>query len=178
MIEQLLEIMRKRKCVRRFKPDPVPDDYIEKVLEAGRLAPSGANAQPWEFLVVKDEKTRREIEAIFTAAREAAKMTDDFPSGDGTNVRTAQAMIVVCGDPRFNEAYPYDSHSHEIYIMSLANVIEHMHLAATALGLGSCWCTVRRSVDKKLKGLFNIAEPFDIHELVLLGFPEGEPKGT
>lgn len=178
MIDQLLEVMRQRRCVRKFTPDAVPDEYIEKILEAGRLAPSGANTQPWEFVVVKDGAARKEIDAIFTNSREACKIIDSFPFAEGSNVRTAAAMIVVCGDPRFKEAYPYDSHQEGIYIMGLASAIEHMHLAATALGLGSCWCTVRQSADRKLKKLLNIPEVFDIFEIVLLGFPAVEVRAT
>ena len=53
--EHLHRIMTERMSMRRLKPDPIPDDYITKVVEAGRWAMSGANSQPWEFIVVKDE---------------------------------------------------------------------------------------------------------------------------
>ena len=178
MIDKLLKVMRERNCVRNFKPDPVPEEYIDNILEAGRLAPSGANTQPWEFLVVTDEILRKEIANVFIERREACKKLDDFPFATSNNVKTAQAMIVVCGDPRFKEAYPYDSHQDGIYIMGLASAIEHMHLAATAMGLGSCWCTVSPSVDRKLKKLLNVPPVYDIFEIVLVGFPKGETRGT
>jgi 5,6-dimethylbenzimidazole synthase len=179
MIDTLLKVMQARKCVRNFKSDPVSEEHIEKILEAGRLAPSGANTQPWEFVVVTDEKLRKEIDNIFSESREACKIFDEFPfSGAGSNIRTAPAMIVICGDPRFQEAYPYDSHQDVIYTMGLASAIEHMHLAAAALGLGSCWCTVRQSVDRKLKRLLNVPPVYDIFEIVLIGFPKAETRGT
>ena len=54
-IDDFLELVRKRRSIRKFKPDPVPDELVEKILEAGRWAMSGSNAQPWEFIVVEDQ---------------------------------------------------------------------------------------------------------------------------
>jgi nitroreductase len=65
--EHLHRIMTERMSVRRLKPDPIPDDYVTKVVEAGRWAMSGANSQPWEFIVVKDESVKR---ALFEAYRD------------------------------------------------------------------------------------------------------------
>ena len=57
----LLELVKKRRSIRRFRSDPVPDEYIEKIIEAGRWAPSGYNSQPWEFLVIKDKVLKDRI---------------------------------------------------------------------------------------------------------------------
>ena len=57
-IDQFLELARKRRTIRRFKPDPVPDEYIAKMIEAASWAASGGNAQPWEFIVIKDKETK------------------------------------------------------------------------------------------------------------------------
>lgn len=53
--DELLDLIRNRRSIRMWKPDPVPDEYIETILEAGRWAMSGANGQPWEFIVIKDK---------------------------------------------------------------------------------------------------------------------------
>ena len=55
----LYDIIRRRSSVRKLKPDPIPDEYIGKILEAGRWAMSGANSQPWEYIVVKDAKSEK-----------------------------------------------------------------------------------------------------------------------
>ena len=57
-IDEFFDFIRNRRSVRRFKQDPIPDEYVEKILDAGRWAMSGANAQPWEFIVVKDRETK------------------------------------------------------------------------------------------------------------------------
>ena len=56
--DELLELLKKRRSTRRYKPDPVPDEAIDKIIEAARWAPSGFNQQPWEFVVVKDQKLK------------------------------------------------------------------------------------------------------------------------
>ena len=66
--DNLLKIIRRRYSVRRFRPDPVPDELIEKVLEAGRWAPSGANHQPWEFIVVRDRDSIQQLGERFGPA--------------------------------------------------------------------------------------------------------------
>lgn len=63
--DTLYRIMTKRMSARRLKPDPIPDDYVEKILEAGRWAMSGANSQPWEYMVIKDSKKKKELYDVF-----------------------------------------------------------------------------------------------------------------
>ena len=59
--DTLLDLVRNRVSVRRLKPDPIPDECVQKILEIGRWAMSGANGQPWEFVVVKDAKIKKEL---------------------------------------------------------------------------------------------------------------------
>ena len=68
-IDALLEFMKKRRNIRRFKSDAVPDEHVEKMLEAGRWAMSGANAQPWEFIVVRDQGKKEKIADVRFVAR-------------------------------------------------------------------------------------------------------------
>ena len=59
--ESLLELVKQRRSIHRFKTDPIPDEYVEKILEVARWAPSGMNMQPWEFVVVKEPELRAQI---------------------------------------------------------------------------------------------------------------------
>src|SRR5216684_9036595 len=61
----LFEAMYTARAIRRFKPDPVPDDIISKILDAAIRAPSGSNEQSWEFMIVKDAEQRRKIGAVY-----------------------------------------------------------------------------------------------------------------
>ncbi|MFC1945211.1 nitroreductase family protein [Chloroflexota bacterium] len=69
-IDEFLELVRERKSIRRFKTDPIPDEYVEKLIEAARWAMSGGNGQPWEFIVVKDNETKKKIVDLYTEQRQ------------------------------------------------------------------------------------------------------------
>ena len=74
-IDQFVGLARTRRSIRRFKPDPIPDEYIGKILEAARWAMSGANGQPWEFIVIKDKKIMKKLfEAGSESERQAAAL--------------------------------------------------------------------------------------------------------
>ena len=71
-IDEFLELVHTRRSIRRFKPDSVPDELLEKILEAGRWAMSGANAQPWEFVVVRDPIVKGKIVESWVAPNREA----------------------------------------------------------------------------------------------------------
>ncbi|HEY6199823.1 MAG TPA: nitroreductase family protein, partial [Candidatus Binatia bacterium] len=64
--ELLYDIIRRRSSIRKLKSDPIPEEYIEKILEAGRWAMSGANSQPWEYIVVKDPQVKKDLFRAYT----------------------------------------------------------------------------------------------------------------
>ena len=111
-IDAFLELARKRRSIRKFKPDPVPDDYVQKILEAARWAMSGANGQPWEFVVVKDPATKRKIGEAFQHYHNnqiVAEMTrlPEYRHGTATDMdraatpwQEAPVIIAVLGDMR------------------------------------------------------------------------------
>ena len=78
-----LKLIKSRRSIREIKPDPVPDEYIEKILEAARWAPSGFNMQPWEFVVVRDPDLKRGIKQIVDDYR-----TNDFFPMEATREET------------------------------------------------------------------------------------------
>ena len=146
-----LELVKARRSIRGFKPDPIPDDYVDKIIEAARFAPSGGNSQPWEFIVIKDQATKDGIVALvreqgdYTRKVEMTRPEELRMGGPAAPVReptyrSAPVFILVCGDPRTRDAYPLlttltrgDSH----FASSLASAFLCMTLAATSLGLGS-----------------------------------------
>ena len=74
--ENVLELVKKRRSVRRFKPDPIPDEYFDKIIEVARQAPSGFNTQPWEFVIVKDEALRSKVVDLFPPNNELRAQKD------------------------------------------------------------------------------------------------------
>ena len=149
---EFMDVVRKRRSVRRFKPDPVPDEEIRYILEAARLAPSWANTQCWHFVVVIDPETKFKIgEAGF---RWSAR---------------GPVMIVACADAAkvgFREDQYY-------YLTDIGIAMEHLVLAAVDRGLGTCW--VVGFNEAKVKEVLAIPENIRVVALTPLGYPDEEP---
>ena len=138
-----LEAIRKRRSVRQYTGDPIPREDLEKIVDAGRLAASGGNAQPWDFIVITERET---IEALKVAARWMDK---------------AGAIIAVVMDP-----------SSRWWVEDGSAAVENMLIASTALGYGSCWLegyTLPR--EEKFKELLGVPEEKRLLTLVPLGVP-------
>lgn len=199
-IEEFLELVRRRRTVRRFKPDPVPDEYIEKILEAARWAQSGANAQPWEFIVIKDKETKNKIVELYQEHRKEAwaiektrirelrhpAYTDGLETRKGPiGFKDAPVLILVCGDPRAVQAsvlithfLPNEGGPGAHFLKNMANATQILHLAVVALGLGSQWISVNSVTEAKLKRLLDVPEEIAIHTMVPVGYPVGKPASV
>lgn len=175
--ENLLEIIKKRRTIRKYRPEPIPDDYVHKVIDAARWAPSGANTQPWEFVVVTDREVKKQMGltvsgAVARGGREGKVPPQPFFEG-------APVLIVVCGDPRVLEACPKGDIREELFISSMGAAIQNMLLAATALGLeGSVWGTVGSLGGVRIKDMLHIPQVFKVSAIVPLGYPALHPSPT
>jgi nitroreductase len=190
--EVFLDLAKKRRSIRSFRTDPVPDDYVNKIIEAARYAPSGANSQPWDFIVVKDQEIKDRIVSIVSEQGEYSRKVEltrekdlRFSTLTGPvrepGYKNAPVYIILCGDPRTKEAYPLlttltrgDSH----FISSLASAFLYMTLAATTLGLGSQWVSATGNpfVKPLLKELLEIPHKLDIYDMLVVGYPASQPK--
>ncbi len=183
----LLELIKKRRSIHRFKPEPIPDEYVEKIIEAAHWAPSGANSQPWEFIVIKKKELRDRIVALVKEQRELSRRMEltreqdmRMPTVEKPPAQfgwqDAPVCIILCGDPRTREAYPlsaFYSLRDSIFASSLASAFLYMHLAATSLGLGSQWVTsiAHPFVQSQLKLLLEIPKELDIYDMMAVGYP-------
>jgi nitroreductase len=147
-----------RRTVRQFKPEPVPRDLLERVVDAGRLAPSAANLQPLEFIIVDEPSVRAEV---FRCLKWAAYIA---PAGNPAPGREPAAYVVVLVNTAVREKmFEYD--------VGAAN--ENMILAALAEGVGSCWLL---SIDRDgLRGILRVPERYRIDSVLSLGFPAEAP---
>jgi len=153
--ETLLALLKGRRSIRRYRPDPVPDEMVEQLLEAGRWAPSASNRQPWAFIVVRDETIRRQV------AQHAAYYFIRW-----AHVSEAPLLIVLCGDGR-NRVYRQFLHED----VGLAG--GQMMLQAKALGLGTCWIG---ALDRKaIAGILKVPDHMEIVGLLTVGFPAEDP---
>ena len=176
--DQVMQVIKKRRTTRVYTTNPLPDDYVDKVIEAACWAPTGANTQPFEFVVVKDRTAKAEIRRIFQETTYSLKKTDN-PSrtSPGNYLENAPTLIVVLGDPRFKEAFPKGEQRDEILHASLSAAVQNMHLAAVSLGLGgSVWTTVSPAAGFKIKDLLNIPQVFIVKTIMPLGHPKATPS--
>jgi nitroreductase len=144
---EALEAIRKRRSVRKYTGESIPREDLEKVVDAGRLAASGSNKQPWEFIVV----TNREI-------IERLKVASAW-------MENAAAIIAVVMDP-----------SSGWWVEDGAAAVENMLLASTALGYGSCWLegyTLPR--EEEFKALLGVPKEKRLLTLVPIGVPAEWP---
>lgn len=193
-IDEFVELTKKRRSIRRFKPDPVPDEYIEKILEAARFAMSGANGQPWEFIVVKDPETKnRLVEAMaeqrkLVAALEASRVKEmrhgayrdapNIPSPSGLSM--APVFIVTCADPRVAQASQLGRLCDRRWVIdeNMANTTQIIHLAAAACGLASRWVTVPQLSEELIKPILGLPPIIRIFNIAVIGYPAYDPGLT
>ncbi len=195
-IDALLKLMKKRKSIRRFKPDPIPEGHVEKILEAARWAMSGSNSQPWEFIVIKDKATRQRIAELHeangrdnyiiesTRVKEMRHLNYLEPSHELPGFKDAPVLIVVGADPRVLQAQTIPMHFYGggeggplgPYYKNIANATQFIHLAAAALGLGSQWVSLNNNWEPALKRLLDVPDIISLHTIVPIGYPAYKPS--
>ena len=120
----VFDAIKKRRSVRAYTSEEVSDEDIEQLIEAARLAPSAGNIQPWDFIIVRNAETKRRLA---TAALHQ------------TFIEEAPVVIVVCANVT-QSSWGYGSRGANLYcLQDTAAATENMLLAATALGLATCW---------------------------------------
>ncbi len=145
------EIIKKRYSVRSYQDKMVEEELILKVLEAGILAPSAVNFQPVHFIVITKEEEKKKLYEVYT--REW--------------IKEAPVIIVACGDHRTSWKRR-DGKDH--CDIDVAIAVDHMTLAATDLGLGSCWVCAFDA--KRCHELLNLPEYLETVALLPLGYPK------
>ena len=148
---EFMDVVRRRRSVRKYKPDKVPKAEIEYVLEAARLAPSWANRQCWRYIVVTDEETRKKIALTDWTAK-------------------APVIIVGCGDPvkaGNRDGKPY-------YMLDMGISMEHLVLAAAERGLGTCWLGGQFD-EKVVREALGVPESHRVVAMTPLGYPDESP---
>ncbi|MCS7240006.1 MAG: nitroreductase family protein [Candidatus Bipolaricaulota bacterium] len=165
-MKELLEVIEGRRSVLRFKPDPIPNADLEKILEAGRWAPSYANSQPWKFIVVRDPERRRALGAlverilVFRPGRVALS---------SPGVGEAPVVIAVVVDPARSPLH---------HLEAGAAAAQNMALMAHVLGYGSFWAGVagRGEVEREIKRILRVPRGMRVVALLPLGKPAYEPE--
>ncbi len=171
----LFEALANRRSCRKFSPEPVTEEALAKILEAATLAPSPANNQPWEFIVIRDAGIRDRI----AGASDACKVKLLEKSGwkwlekySLTFLKEAPLLIAVVGNPGKSGADMFLEEGAGLgYQQACAAAIQNMLLAACGLDLGTLWFTLFEKRD--LRAILGIDEKKDPVALVCLGKPSG-----
>jgi len=140
------EVIKKRRSIRKYKDTPVPKEQILEILEAARIAPSASHRQPWHFIVVEDKETIKKLAKSEWAAK-------------------APVMIVGLADQAASPVW---------CINDLGVAFEHIVLAATDFGLGTCWMGQSNREDL-VKGLLDVPDNFKVVALTTLGVSDETP---
>jgi len=154
-----LELLKKRRSIRQFQDRPVEKEKIDRLVEAVLRSPSSRSLNPWEFVVVTDPKIM-------------AELSEAKPHG-GSFIKNAPLAVVICADPEKCDVWIEDC--------SIATLI--LHLAATDLGLGSCWVQIRlrehgagQSAEDYTKKILGLREEMVVEAIVAIGYAR-EKKG-
>ncbi|MEM7302628.1 MAG: nitroreductase family protein [Pseudomonadota bacterium] len=188
--DALMETVRNRVTVRKFNKDfIVPEEHYDLIMEAARHGPSGANAQPWHFVIVRDQAIKNEIAEYFVAEqRFRAKAKMKFPTPDYRGLATAPGFVVVCSDMRWINAFPvlndgsdldrmYKENAERILLQSVAAATMSAHLAAAALGYNVWWVTAigQEQAQDAMRPLLRIPEELSVLDIFLFGPPAQKP---
>ncbi len=145
-----LTLAKQRYSVRKYKPLPVEEEKVRQILEAGRVAPTGANMQPQRLLVLRDESGLAKLQKA-------------------ANLYGAPLAIIVCCDHNSVWKRPFDGKS--IIDIDASIVTDHMMLQATELGLGTVWiCYFKPDV---IKQEFNLPAGVEPINILAVGYADG-----
>jgi nitroreductase len=150
----VIEAIKTRRSVRKYKPTPIPEEHLKTILEAARLAPSAGNKQPWKFIIVRDADTKKRLAEV---------ANNQHWIGDAGVVAVSLAMDKK--DPAIYERWV------ERDVMT---AVEHMVLTAWELGYGTCWIGAFKQKD--VKDLLGVPEEMSVINILPIGVPDQTPE--
>lgn len=150
----ILEVIKTRRSIRKYAPDPISEEELNKILEAGRWAPSAGNSQPWRFIVLRSEEVKKKLADTLTWGR----FLSQAPLG-----------IAVTVNPRASN-HPIEDG---------AAATQNMLLEAHSLGLGACWIgTYGSGNEEGAKKILNVPKDERLLSVIAIGRPAESPQGT
>ena len=180
--DTLMNWMRERRSIRRYRPEPLPDGIIERLIDAARLAPSAHNRQPWRFVVLQHAAEKARLADAMGARLRADRLADgndpEAVEKDVANSRSritsAPAVIAVCTTLSDMDCYP-DARRAEaerlMAIQSTAMAAQNLLLLAHAEGLGACWMCAPLFCADTVKLTLDLPSDWHPQALITLGLP-------
>lgn len=156
---ELFESIKHRRSVRKYSQETIPDERIEKVIQAGLLSASGRSIRPWEFIIVRSKET---LKALSECRVGAAKILEN-----------ADCAIVVVADEKKTD----------VWIEDCSVAMANMHLMADGLGIGSCWIQGRLrdasdgiTTEEYVRKLLGFPSEYRLEAILSMGMPEDHPN--
>jgi len=148
------KVIRTRRSIRSYSPDPIPEDVLNRILDAARIAPSGSNRQPWRFIIVKDELLKQRLVSACNGQ---------------SFISEAPIIVVACGyDIHYNRGGYMGKMS---MLIDVSISFTHLIQAARAEGLGTCW--IGAFNNDEVKKLLGIPNEVNVVAITPLGYPKG-----
>ena len=183
---ETIEVIRRRRSVRRFERGrSVHRETLLQIAEAGRWAPTGANAQFWDLIVVDEPEMRAKVLEVFL--RQSQRLVDHakgFPAVKKTYLANTVAIFIVLGDKRWKCCFPqastpewqaeYEQNNERIYLASLGAAIQNIQLGVTAVGLTSAWLSggAEATTNRELAALLGYPPEMEAVGTIPVGYPE------
>ena len=181
----VLAAIAERRSIRRYQDRPVEPEKLRAALDAARLAPSAANAQPWAFVVVQSPEARGQLAELILESHghfysdvrvlqpgeQLAELRSRFVGLAG-----APVYVVVCVHPRRRYVRPdHEARTRPWNLASVAAAMGNLLLAACALGLGTCWLGVPTLQVERLRALLGLPDEVEVLGVTPLGYPDESP---
>ncbi len=150
---EFYEVVNTRRSVRTYKPDPIPDDVMRRILDAARVAPSGSNRQPWRYVLVKNPDVRKKVANL---------------CGGQTWIASAPLVVVACGlDIHYDRGGYMGPMS---FLLDSAIGLTHLMLAARVEGVGCCW--IGLFDNDAIRDLLDIPPDWNVAAVMPMGYPK------
>ena len=181
-MNNFLSLLRSRRSIRRYRPEPVPQTLVQQILEASTWAPSAHNRQPWRFAVLRGQQPKERLATAMGRRLRADLEADGVPDSviekdvhrSYQRITGAPIVIVICLSMEDMDTYPDQRRLRNEWIMatqSTAMAGQNLLLAAHSLGLGACWMCAPLFVPELVRENLGLPAEWEPQGLVTLGYP-------
>src|SRR4030042_264444 len=155
---ELYEAIKGRRSIRAYKPQNVPEEIVDKLIEAASFAPSAGNIQPWKFVIARKPETKKKL----------------AQAADQAFIEEAPVVIVVCANEK-RASMGYGARGKTLYcIQDTASATQNIHLTAYSLGLGTCW--IGAFNEDQAKKAVNAPEEMRPVAIIPVGYADEAPS--
>lgn len=185
----IFEIMYSTRAMRRLKPDPIPEETLKKIVDAGIRAPSGGNMQDWAFILVRDTERKRFIRDYYWNTWQKIMGERGIPDGMppsqqrmlgaaahlAAHLDDAPALLLACAKKEYTPLAEMKNERANAAVIhgTIYPAVQNILLACRALGVGATLTTIHCLFEEELKKKFNIPDDMEVSALIPMGYPQG-----